>query len=531
MTTDRARAGADLTAIARGGVLNLAGSVVAGLSGVLLTVVVTNAWDARTAGLLFSSTALFLILTAVCLLGTDTGLAKFVLGLESRRGNGQIDVLLASTGRATVLTALAISGVVVGGARPLADLLGLPDDAAIFLRILGFALPLAVIADASLAATRSYGVMRPTVVLDRLLRSGFQLLCVAAAALAGAGMTGLAGAWALPYLVVAVLAPLALLRLRRRRRATGEVYAPPPGDVRSRGDARSIRRAFWTFTWPRAVARVCQVALQRSDILMVAALRSPTEAAFYTAATRFVVFGQLGTQAVQQVLQPRLASLIAQKQQAAVGQVFRATTAWIMAMAWPVYLTAVVVAPLYLALFGREYVEAGQFTVVVIGLGMLLAVAAGPVDVLLLMSGRSITSLMNNLASLVVNVALNLVLIPRMGFDGAAIAWAVALVVRNGLPFWQVRADSGLSGFGRSAALVAAASIGCFVVPMALLRAATGLSPLTAGPLLLAETVVYAALLRRWRSKLELPALRRPGRAGERAAGAEGGPVEELSER
>ena len=50
------------------------------------------------------------------------------------------------------------------------------------------------------------------------------------------------------------------------------------------------------------------------------------------------------------------------------------------------------------------------------------------------MAGRSWLSLGNNTVALAVNVGLNIVLIPIDGIRGAAIAWSVAIVVRNVLP-------------------------------------------------------------------------------------------------
>ncbi len=47
---------------------------------------------------------------------------------------------------------------------------------------------------------------------------------------------------------------------------------------------------------------MCQIAIQRADIIIVAALISPSAAAVYTAATRFVVLGQFSSMAIQRVL-------------------------------------------------------------------------------------------------------------------------------------------------------------------------------------------------------------------------------------
>jgi O-antigen/teichoic acid export membrane protein len=148
---------------------------------------------------------------------------------------------------------------------------------------------------------------------------------------------------------------------------------------------------------------------------------------------------------------------------------------------------------------------------------MLVAVASGSVDTVVLMSGRSWLSLGNTIAALVVNIGLNLFLIPRWGVLGAGVAWAVAIIVRNALPLIQVRRSMGMSPFGPGSLRVAVVSVACFaVVPGAL--ALVGVSQWLVLAALLLGGVVYAYLLWRSRRLLQLDhmlaALRRksPGR-------------------
>src|SRR6185437_6664762 len=120
----------------------------------------------------------------------------------------------------------------------------------------------------------------------------------------------LAPLWALPYVPAGVAAWLWLRRIQRRRGAarpetetpvtgapvTGAPVAEPPVDASTGG--------FWRFTAPRALASVAQIVIQRLDIVLVAVMRGPAEAAVYTAATRFLVVGQLANAAISMAAQP-----------------------------------------------------------------------------------------------------------------------------------------------------------------------------------------------------------------------------------
>ena len=114
-----------------------------------------------------------------------------------------------------------------------------------------------------------------------------------------------------------------------------------------------------------------------------------------------------------------------------------------------------------MSVFGGGY-ESASDVVVILSLTMLFATVCGSVDSVLLMAGRSWLSLGNNAVALVVNVGLNVVLIPLYGIRGAAVAWSVAIVVRNVLPLFQVRSQFGLWPLTRSTVAVALGALACF---------------------------------------------------------------------
>ena len=254
---------------------------------------------------------------------------------------------------------------------------------------------------------------------------------------------------------------------------------PPPGrslpapDPAGR-DGASNAAGFWAFTAPRALAAVAQIVLQRLDIVLVAVISGPAQAAVYAAATRFLVAGQLANAALIQAAQPQLSHLFGIGDRAAAGAVYQATTAWLIVLTWPLYLLSALFGPQLLAVFGRSYQD-GATAVVILALAMLLATACGQVDLVLTMTGRSRWSLFNGLLAVAVNVAVDVALIPRAGITGAAIGWAAALVVSNLVPLAQVAWVARIHPFGRGpAAAIAVTAVAFGAVPLA---ARTALGP------------------------------------------------------
>ncbi|MET0495203.1 MAG: oligosaccharide flippase family protein, partial [Actinoplanes sp.] len=298
--------------MARGGLANMVGSALAGGTGVVVTWVVARGLGAEQAGAFFAATAAFVLTGGLAKLGTQTGLVYWPARL---RATGR-DHLLGACLR-TGLTPVAVLSVVLAVAMWFAapaiarftagDTPHVLADHTTGLRVLAVFLPLQALTDALLTATRGYKAMRPTVTLDRVLRSGLQLLCVGAVGVAAlwttATLPAFAFAWAVPYLPVTVLAAFAL----RKTYHAGKPDGPRIRPVERRG----LRRDFWRFTGPRALASVAQLALQRVDVLLVAALGGLAAAAIYAVAGRFVVLIQFANQGISQSVQPRLAEALA----------------------------------------------------------------------------------------------------------------------------------------------------------------------------------------------------------------------------
>ena len=500
--------------MARGGLASLAGSAVAGATGVAVTWIVARGLGAEQAGAFFAATAAFVLAGGLAKLGTQTGLVYWLARL---RATGRSHLLGAClrTGLAPVTGLAMLLAVAMWlGAPAIARLTAGHTPQVIAehtagLRMLAAFLPLQALTDVLLTATRGYRAMRPTVALDRILRSALQLLLVGAVGVSTlwttASLPEFALAWAAPYLPVTILAGYALRRIYRGSRPTGR---------RSRrAERRQLRHAFWRFTGPRALASVAQLALQRVDVLLVAALGGLIPAAVYAVAGRFVVLIQFANQGISQSVQPRLAEALATGDRHTANHLYQTATGWLVLVTWPISLLVMLFAPLYLGLFGADY-RAGASVVVVLGCAMLVATGCGMVDMVLAMAGRTSWNLINVLVALGVTVGLDVLLVPRYGALGASIGLACAMVANNVLPLIQVGRVARLHPFGVGTRTAALLSVGCFgVLPRIVTAVAgTGVTGLILALVLAGPAFGAGAWL--WRDRLALDAF--TGRARSR---------------
>jgi O-antigen/teichoic acid export membrane protein len=497
----------DLTTLARGSALNLAGAVATGLLHFVLLVIVTRGLGAQGTGAFYEAVALFLILSSAAALGSDAGLPRMVPRL---RALGRVRDL--RRGLAVSLWPVAAAGCLLGllvwiYAAELADVFsrhGAAETAQLadFIRTFALFVPVAALSLAVFAATRGFATMRPTVYLDKLARPALQPLLMLPVILAGAGSTAIALAYLGPYLpaLAAGLVWMGLLLRRAERRREG---TPALQRIRS---LEGLWGEYWRFTGPRGLAAIFQTTSLWLNTLLIGALRSTKEAGVYAASSRYLAMAAMAAVAIRQVLAPKLSELLARRSTGRAAAAYQTTTSWMIALTWPIYLALLTFGPALLRVFGRDF-AGGDVVLVVLAATMLAATAVGPVDVVLLMGGRSSWNLVNTVISLGVNLALNFALTPRYGLAGAAVAFAAGILLNNLLPLVQVWWSMGLHPFGPGTRAAAALSAVSFGLVGLVLRALAG--PTVAGfvAYAVAGCGLYAVLLWRFRDRLEWEAL------------------------
>lgn len=469
--SDDTRHKASLARFAKGSSANLAGALVFGCTNLFVTLIVTRATEPARAGAFFTATSIFMIALSVAVLGAESGLVYFV---SRSRALGRTDRIPRFFQSAIwpVITVGSVLGLTVSLYAPeITSWMNATniEGAVTFVRATAPFIPLAALETVTLAGTQGLGTMRPTVMVEQIGRSSFQLALVAIVVLTPhPELIGLG--WALPYLPAALVA---VLWWRKRISISSGGNFPTPEPTQLGADSRSLWARFWRFSGPRALSRLAQQSMQRLDIILVASMATPAAAAVYTAATRFIVLGQTGNRAISVAVQPRLAHSLARGDLELARTYYRVGTAWLMLLTWPLYLTLIVAAPSILQVFGPTYVD-GATALCVLAATMLWATSCGMVDMVLIMGGRTSWNLFNALVSLAVNVVLDIYLIPTHSYLGAALGWACAIALRNLLSLIQVKLLLNLHPFCLVTFLSAAIPSVCFAGIPLLFRLSLG---------------------------------------------------------
>lgn len=408
--------------MARGGGLNLVGAILNQGAVFLVMLLLARFLGISEVGQYAQCYAVLALLSLLSLSGFRAGLTRFVavhladddpaairgtirLGLAISAGSATVIAIVLALAAPVLAAALHDPGLVTG------------------LRLVALTLPALTVCEAALAATRGWRTQRPFTLIGQIYEPGTRLLLTALALITGVGVTGSYWALVVAGWSAALLALGALARLMRRVAPGPVVYRP---------------RQLFSFSTVSWVSSLSSTGLIWVDTLMLGFFAND-EIGVYNVATRLVTVAIFVLAPINAAFGPYLAYLHHQGRADEVRRIYGAATGWVVRLSLPAFVALLVFPESLLTVFGGGF-AAGAAVTLVLAVGQLVNAATGPCGTVLNMSGRVAINMYDNIAALLLNILLNLWLIPAYGIIGAAIAWAFSLAVVNVARVLQVRA-------------------------------------------------------------------------------------------
>ena len=192
----------------------------------------------------------------------------------------------------------------------------------------------------------------------------------------------------------------------------------------------------------------------QTDIVMLGIFKPPAEVGIYRVAVQIALLASFGLQAVNMVVAPRFAYLYTKGKMKKLQYLVTRSAQAILAFNLLVTVFFVLFGKIFLNLvFGKDFILA-YIPLLILLIGQLVNSASGSVGVLLNMTGHEKDTALGLTLAAGVNVLLNLILIPPLGSEGAAIATAVSMIIWNIILWWLAKKRLGINsmafnfGFG-----------------------------------------------------------------------------------
>ena len=181
------------------------------------------------------------------------------------------------------------------------------------------------------------------------------------------------------------------------------------------------------FSVPASLTGVFGVLMIWVDRLFVGYYRPASEVGIYQAASQLSVTFALILSAFNTIFSPMAADLYHHGEMGRLEELYRVSTKWGLYLSLPPFLVTCFAPKLVMGvLFGKAYVT-GWAALLILTFGQVVNAGTGPVGYLLVMAGHQKKMFHISGTTCAVAIVLGLLLIPRYGMTGAAIATGAAL--------------------------------------------------------------------------------------------------------
>lgn len=194
--------------------------------------------------------------------------------------------------------------------------------------------------------------------------------------------------------------------------------------------------SFATFNF---LTSVTEVILESIDTLLLVLLAvTDLKIGQYSAAVKISDFIAMPLFSLNTMFAPTIAELYSQGEMRKLGTMYQVVNKWTITLSLPLFFIASLFCKPLLQLSGASFVGAWPL-LVVSAIGSMINAATGSVGYMLLMTGHQKVSFINSLVSVVLNVILGVLLIPRFGAMGTALGTTITLLLMNVVRFFEVR--------------------------------------------------------------------------------------------
>jgi O-antigen/teichoic acid export membrane protein len=303
------------------------------------------------------------------------------------------------------------------------NIFGKPELAYV-LRIFAISLPFWASTTVASRATTGFLTTKYLVYIKEYLQPFINLIFVILLCLVGLGLFGVTLAWGISFL----LGFLSVLYLIKR------IFPPIiQKNIRPIFESKQLIK----FSLPLAFGDLMLFLLLRIDIILIGYFLPFSEVGIYRSASQTALLLLIFYISFNNIYAPMIADIITKGNRERTSQLFKTVTRWNFALTLPLFMIVGINSKNILGIFGSDF-TAGWLPLIILGAGQLLYSAAGALSYMLIMSGHQYHKLLGDFAIVITNLILNIILIPRWGLIGAAVATSISIVTVNLVRMIQV---------------------------------------------------------------------------------------------
>jgi O-antigen/teichoic acid export membrane protein len=416
-----------LVRITKGTGIGFIGSLAALFFAFIGRVLVARHVTAGDYGVYSLAVVILYICAIVANLGLQQGATRSIAYARGKNDSERVQKLIPASVQIGLLAGISLGIIIFLTSDTIASkvfhdaALGFP------LKILAIGIPFFTLMHVFVSIFRGFGDVKPMVYFRDILRPLLFPLLLLPIIFLNLAFTDIYYA----YLASYVISCAALIVYTVKR-------LPFPVGFRTKLSANPAARGLLLFSLPLLGVAVLHLVISWTDTLMLGGLKSSTDVGLYNAAYPLAGFILSPLGAMLLIYMPVASELYAQGSIPEMKRNFSILTKWLCSATLPLFLILFLFPETVLGfLFGASYVPAAT-ALRILSVGFIISNFLGPNGATLVAMGEVRFVMWTTLAAAVVNVGLNIVLIPPLGIEGAAIASLASIICNNLMGVWKL---------------------------------------------------------------------------------------------
>jgi O-antigen/teichoic acid export membrane protein len=413
----------NMTAVAKGGGVIFTGKLFLDAVRFITAFFLARLLGAKDYGMYSLALSATNIGVGLSLLGLDAALIRYVAVMVGRKDDESVWGTIQLGVSIAMLLSVVSGTILFGFAYPIAANVFHKATLAPLLQLAAVLIPALTLSEVLASVTKGFKRMDYPVIAQFFFQPIIRLIMIAILALGKFNPFSAIVTFGLADLGASLLMIYYLNRVYPLRRP----LSPAKRDLKG-------LLAFSLPVWMSGLMVQFQSNLQA---IVLGTMGSITGVGLFAIASQITAISGHFTSSINVSSKPIVAQLHDQNDMQQLGQIYQTANKWAVMVQLPIFLVMIIYPAALLSIFGNSYID-GAAALIVLAIADLLNVGTGMGGIILDMTGYTRLKLFNSILRLGLYLGMDLLLIPRWGLMGAAVAVMVGEGTVNLLRMAQV---------------------------------------------------------------------------------------------
>ena len=407
-----------LVSLLKGGVFSFIGIIVHGIAGIGLRIILARYLTPEEFGIVNLGLAVMIIVASLSVVGYTQGVTRFAAFFNGKGETAKTKASIIAVVKFVIVSGSLAGLLIFGFSQKIATIFFHNKGLIPVLKILAIAIPLFALTKVFNGGLRGLKKINLMIITENILWRVLPLgifLCLFISY--GLRTVGAAYAFLFTVIIMCIISGLFLFRQ----------ISPYPKTP----DGKTCFREVTRYSWPLALVNITNQLKGRTDALLLGFFMGASEVGVLAVALTLASLLSVFLSSVVTIFNPVASELCGQENTQEVARSFSLVTKWLIFLTLPVLLFLIFFSERSVTiLFGDAYKSAAP-VLGILSVCFFVKAAVGPTGATLLAIGHSKINMVINTVTLGVSIVLNVLLIPRYGIIGAALATGFASVFQQ----------------------------------------------------------------------------------------------------